>query len=132
MGTCYSIHLTLNTLIDLLNIFVTPLDLPSPPHLYVLCALWIDGTSLFPGPGQLWLSLGLSLLSVPPCGIVFHRPLAIPFSLLICISVDLGGQPGHVPSVIEKRPCIYHFLPPFAPQYFGLPQYFDKSTPVLI
>src|SRR6218665_3530069 len=35
------------------------------------------------------------------------------------------GQPGHVPPIIEKRPCIYHFLPPLIPQYFGLPtQYF--------
>src|SRR6218665_3329833 len=27
----------------------------------------------------------------------------------------LSGQPGHVPPIIEKRPCIYHFyhrLPP--------------------
>ena len=37
----------------------------------------------------------------------------------------LWSQPGHVPPIIEKRPCIYHFLPPSAPQYFGLPtQYF--------
>src|SRR6218665_2318508 len=43
------------------------------------------------------------------------------------ICVDLGGsrEPWHVPPIIENRPCIYHFLPPFAPQYFGLPtQYF--------
>ena len=41
------------------------------------------------------------------------------------IGVDLEGQPGHVPSIIEEGPCIYHFLPPFAPQYFVLPtQYF--------
>src|SRR6218665_2670394 len=30
------------------------------------------------------------------------------------IGVDLGGGPGHVPPIIEKRPCIYYFLPPFA------------------
>ena len=36
----------------------------------------------------------------------------------------LSGQPGHVPPIIEKRRCIYHFLPPFAPNIF------DKSTPV--
>ena len=37
----------------------------------------------------------------------------------------LWGHPGHVPPIIEKRPCIYQFLLPFAPQYFGLPtQYF--------
>ena len=35
--------------------------------------------------------------------------------------IRLRGQPGHVPSIIEKCPCIYHFLPPFAPPYFGLP-----------
>ena len=40
------------------------------------------------------------------------------------IGVDFGGQPGHVPPIIEKRPCIYHFLPP---QYFGLPtKYFGQ------
>src|SRR6218665_1946183 len=33
-------------------------------------------------------------------------------SLLIYICVDIGGQPGHVPPIIEKRPCIYHYLPP--------------------
>src|SRR6218665_2725587 len=32
----------------------------------------------------------------------------------------LSGQHGHVPPIIEKRPCIFHFLPPF----------FDKCTPV--
>src|SRR6218665_3329834 len=36
----------------------------------------------------------------------------------------LSGQPGHVPPIIEKHPCIYHFLPPFAPNIF------DKPTPV--
>src|SRR6218665_3128423 len=36
----------------------------------------------------------------------------------------LSGQHGHVPPIIEKRPCIFHFLPPFAPNIF------DKSTPV--
>jgi len=35
------------------------------------------------------------------------------------------GQPGHVPQIIEKCPCIYLFLPPSAPQYLSLPiQYF--------
>src|SRR6218665_2272726 len=33
-------------------------------------------SSLLPGLGQLWLSLGLSLLFVSPCGIVIRRPLA--------------------------------------------------------
>src|SRR6218665_2133743 len=32
-----------------------------------------------------------------------------------CIGVDFGRSPGTCPSIIEKRPCIYHFLPPFAP-----------------
>jgi len=41
------------------------------------------------------------------------------------IGVDFGGCPGMCPPIIEKFPCIYHFLPPSAPQYFGLPtQYF--------
>src|SRR6218665_1199154 len=55
--------------------------LPSRPHVYFLFALWIN--SLFPGLGQLWLSLGPSLLSVPPCEIVFCRSLAIRFSSLL-------------------------------------------------
>src|SRR6218665_3120052 len=29
-----------------------------------------------------------------------------------------GGSPGTCPQIIEKRPCIYHFLPPFAPPIF--------------
>src|SRR6218665_521153 len=36
----------------------------------------------------------------------------------------LSGQPGHVPPIIEKRPCIYHFSSPFATNIF------DKSMPV--
>src|SRR6218665_2697407 len=41
----------------------------------------------------------------------------------------LWGQPGHVPSIIEKCTCIYYFLPPSAPQYFGLPtQYVYASA----
>jgi len=35
------------------------------------------------------------------------------------IGVDLGGgSPGKSPPIIEKRPCIYHFLPRFASQIF--------------
>jgi len=41
------------------------------------------------------------------------------------IDVDFGGSPGTCPPIIEKHPCIYHFLPPSAPQYIGFPtQYF--------
>src|SRR6218665_1163601 len=50
------------------------------------------------------------------------------------IGVDLGGgQPGHVPPIIEKRPGIYHFLPcTFSPIFwFCPPNIFDKSTPVV-
>src|SRR6218665_582634 len=32
------------------------------------------------------------------------------------IGVDLGGSPGTCPPIIEKRPCIYHFLPHFSPR----------------
>src|SRR6218665_1206178 len=35
------------------------------------------------------------------------------------IGVDFGGQPGHGPlPIIQKHPCISHFLPPFAPPIF--------------
>ena len=47
--------------------------------------------------------------------------------IILVIGVDLGGRgsPGTCPPIIEKRPCIYHFLPPFALQYFDLQtQYF--------
>jgi len=38
------------------------------------------------------------------------------------IGVDLGGAArARAHPIIEKRPCIYHFLPLFAPQYYGLP-----------
>ena len=47
-------------------------------------------TPLFPGLGQLWLSLGLSLLLAPPCGIVFRQPLAIPFSQNSNLSTSLA------------------------------------------
>ena len=30
------------------------------------------------------------------------------------IGIDFGGQPGHMPPITEKRPCIYLFLPPIA------------------
>ena len=42
------------------------------------------------------------------------------------IGVDFGAAARHAPPrIIEKRPCIYHFSPPLATQYFGLPtQYF--------
>ena len=30
----------------------------------------------------------------------------------------LWGQPGHVPPIIEKRPCIYHCLPPSVPIFW--------------
>jgi len=84
IGTDYAYGWCIGTsLICSIWCYQTPLDLPSPPHLYVLFTLLIDETSLFPGLGQLWLSLGLSLLLVPTCGIVFCLPLAIPSSLLI-------------------------------------------------
>src|SRR6218665_1333572 len=35
-----------------------------------------------------------------------------------------GGCPGTCPPTIEKCPCIYHFLPPSGPQYFGLPTHY--------
>src|SRR6218665_2321719 len=34
--------------------------------------------------------------------------------------IDLVAARARAP-IIEKHPCIYHFLPPSAPQYFGLP-----------
>src|SRR6218665_2027697 len=51
---------------------------------------------------------------------------------IACIGVDLGGSPGTCSPIIEKRPCIYHFLPPFAPPNIldCPPNIFDKSTPV--
>src|SRR6218665_327782 len=45
----------------------------------------------------------------------------------------LRGHPGHVPPIIENRPCIYHFLPSFCPPNILVcpPNIFDKFTPVL-
>src|SRR6218665_100895 len=45
------------------------------------------------------------------------------------IGVDLGCSPD--PPIIEKRPCIYYFLPPLVPNISVCPHnIFDKSTPV--
>src|SRR6218665_1641093 len=63
----------------------------------------------------------------PSCSLISSYKLMLPRPYFICIclncefiwmcmyvligiSVDFGGQPGHVPPIIEKRPCIYHFL----------------------
>src|SRR6218665_1689347 len=44
----------------------------------------------------------------------------------------LAGSPGTCPPIIEKCPCIYHFLPYFSPNILVCsPNVFDKSTPVL-
>ena len=42
-----------------------------------------------------------------------------------------GSARAHAP-MIEKLPCIYHFLPPFDPPNILVcpPNIFDKSTPV--
>src|SRR6218665_2708784 len=49
------------------------------------------------------------------------------------IGVDLGDSPGTCPPIIEKRPCIYHFLPPFSSNILVCPpNIFDKSTPVRV
>src|SRR6218665_3156283 len=57
---------------------------------------------------------------------VGHGFLALSYkNIVVClrtvrhIGVDFGGK--HVPPIIENRPCIYHFLSPFAPPIFGLP-----------
>src|SRR6218665_1464310 len=49
----------------------------------------------------------------------------------IRIGIDLVAA-RHVPPIIEKRPCIYHFLPPSAPPNILVcpPNIFGKSTPV--
>src|SRR6218665_1887834 len=50
----------------------------------------------------------------------------------LCHRQSLMGQPGHVLPIIEKRPCIYHFLPSFAPPNILVcpPNIFDKSMSV--
>jgi len=51
---------------------------------------------------------------------------------LACTGVDVGGQPGHLPSIIEKRPCIYHFCHLFLPNILVCPlNFFDKYMPLL-
>src|SRR6218665_2037114 len=58
-----------------------------------------------------WLTLGVGY-----CNIVSIE-CRTAVDKLTSIGVDLG-QPGHVPPIIEKRPCIYHFLPPSGPPTF--------------
>src|SRR6218665_732101 len=42
------------------------------------------------------------------------------------------GGPGHVPPISEKRPCVYHLLPPFPANILVCqPNIFHKSTPVV-
>src|SRR6218665_2088979 len=56
--------------------------------------------------------------------------LAHGVAVTVIIGIDLGGQPGHVPPIIENRPCVYHFLPHnilICPSNI-----FDKSTPVTV
>src|SRR6218665_1667559 len=64
--------------------------------------------------------------------VLYSEQLLVPHcSLLYCIGADFGGIPGTFPPIIEKRPCIYHFLPPFSPNILVCPNnIFDKSTPV--
>ena len=66
--------------------------------------------------------------SSAPTSFCLRRRRAFQFCSTEAVQVHrrrLRGQPGHVPPIIENLPCIYHFLPTFAPQYFGLPtQYF--------
>ena len=48
------------------------------------------------------------------------------------IGVNLGGQPGHMPPIIEKRRCIYHFFTTLPPNILVCPpNIFDKSAPVI-
>src|SRR6218665_1597000 len=50
--------------------------------------------------------------------------------VVMVIGVDLGVARERAP-IIEKRPCIYHFLLPSAPHILVCqPNIFDKSTPV--
>src|SRR6218665_441903 len=59
----------------------------------------------------------------------FDRTLVVVAS----IGVDFGGSLSTCPPIIEKRPCIYHFLPPFAPNILVCPpNIFGKSTPVAV
>src|SRR6218665_4074403 len=60
------------------------------------------------------------------------KRLSCPTVLALTIGVDLGVQPGHVPPIIEKRPCIYHILPPFPNNLVRPPNIFEKSTPLAL
>src|SRR6218665_3755915 len=75
----------------------------------------------------------------PLCVVIINGwPLSIRTDLhfawlpLSCRRRLMGGSPGRGPPIMEKRPCIYHFLPPFpCPNILVCPpNIFDTSTPV--
>ena len=72
----------------------------------------------------------------PPLSITGHHRSASGFSVyhlsdIPLIGVNFGAARARAP-IIEKRPCIYHFLPPFPPNILVRPpNIFDKSTPVI-
>ena len=43
------------------------------------------------------------------------------------LGIDFGGQPRCIPSIFEKRPCIYQFLPHFPPKFGFAPPIFFTS-----
>src|SRR6218665_3324673 len=54
---------------------------------------------------------------------IFQLPTILPISGMHR-RIRFGGQPGHVPPIIKKLPCIHRLFPLFL-QYFGFPpQYF--------
>jgi len=44
----------------------------------------------------------------------------------------LWEQPWHMPSIIEKRPCIHQLLTPFPKFWFAIPNIDDKSMPMIV
>src|SRR6218665_158992 len=76
----------------------------------------VDACGQEGGRGQkhdFFVSYNLSVFLCP----LFHS-FILDISISMSIGVDFGGQPGHVPPIIEKHPCIYHFLPPFPPIFW--------------
>ena len=76
--------------------------------------------------------LSLFLGPPPPSSVTYFMDAPFVGDLFRwCIGVDSEGSPGTCPLIIEKRSCIYHFLPPFPSNILVCPpNIFDKSTPV--
>jgi len=80
---------------------------------------WIDETIFVPqvkaGIDDKMASKKMVMVSMKTV-MVSIKTVMVSMKMVMVIGLAIG-QPGHIPPIIEKRPCIYHFLPTFDPRY---------------